>query len=203
MKFQDYLNEEKFGAPYNDTFTTQMLSKEVGMPVYIIDGDIYIKNKDIMAISHYIEYSQAEITQILKDFIAKNFNEEYDILERIPLLQYMVDHDKDTDLYIRKFSRCYAHKPLICTVADVNNHNYIIGYHASNINKAAEYIGLPKEGYSLYVLDGKFEAVRATLHNGVTAYVISPYYDIRKSDGNTEVTIAGQVYNVKHIRRKL
>ena len=205
MKFIDYLVEQ------NDTpqlltvefLKANVLSREVEMQVYIKDNCIYIKDDQKLAVKDYHNYNYPEVLQLLKDFITKNYMAEFDLAERIPLLSYTISHDKETDLYLRRTSRIYQHKPLICAVSDIDEHNYIIGYHANNIDKAAEYIGLPKEGYTLYILDGKFEASKTVLDNGITAYVIAPHYHIRKADGNTEVTIAGQQLDIKHIRRQI
>lgn len=205
MKFKEYiLSESSTGQLLTKEFLkVNALSREVDMAVYIKDNNIYIKDDDVLAIENFNKLTYDECLQLLKDFITKNYMHEYDLAERLHLLTYTIASDKDTDLYIRRNSRIYQHKPLICMVSNIDNHKYIIGYHAADINKAAEYIGLPKEGYELYIFDGKFEGTKATLENGITAYVIAPHYPIRKADGNTEVIIAGQSFNIRHIRRQL
>ena len=180
------------------------LSRDVGDDVYIKDNNIYMKDDDSKVLVNIDSYSYKSIVQLIKDYITKNYECEYELGDRIPLLMYMVSNDADTDQYLLDRSRIYQHKPLLCLVRDdFENHSYIIGIHHRDINKAGEYIGLPKEGYSLYILDGKFTGTKTRLMNGITAYIIDPSYHIRNSDGMTTITVAGSDIKVKHIRRQL
>lgn len=203
MKFIHYLAEIVDTNKEVQTIRANKLSQDVGMKVYIKGNHIYIKDDDSIAVHDFLNYMYTDVVQILKDYIIKNYMPTYNLKDRIPLLLNTPSNDPETDLYLLRASRTYQHKPIICSVSNIDDHNYIIGYHATDLNKAAEYIGLPKEGHTLYILDGKFVAAKAQIDSDVTAYVISPNYRIRKADGNTEITIADVTLDIKHIRRQL
>lgn len=195
MKYKDYINESK-------TNMEKELSMLVDMDVIIKGDKIYTKDDNKLIIQNINKMNYDSVMQSVIDFIDKNYPNEFDLEDSIQSLIYTQVPIKQVDELLLK-PRTYNHKPLYCiTSNDTKNHSYIVGF-TGKLNNIIDTIGLPKEGYSIYILDGKFEAIKTRLDNGLLAYVISPSYNIRISDGLDTINLYGKEYKVKHIRRKI
>lgn len=195
MKYKDYINESK-------TNMEKELSMLVDMDVIIKGDKIYTKDDNKLIIQNINKMNYDSVIQSVIDFIDKNYPNEFDLEDSIQSLIYTQVPIKQVDELLLK-PRTYNHKPLYCiTSNDTKNHGYIVGF-TGKLNNIIDTIGLPKEGYSIYILDGKFEAIKTRLDNGLLAYVISPSYNIRISDGLDTINLYGKEYKVKHIRRKI
>lgn len=195
MKFGDYI--KKF-VP-----SMKKLSELVDEELYLVKRSIYVKRDDSMIVDDYTKYSYEQVVQMIRDYISKNFNNEFDITDSIDFLTYTKTRVKDIDEHLSSDSRVYQHKPLICFISDdFDDHGYIVGYTSKDLQKVIDYMGSPKSGYSLYVFDGKFEGMKAKINSvGIDVYVIDPGYRIRHADGVTEFNVDGLDMKIKHVRR--
>lgn len=195
MKYKDYINESNVDLE-------SVLSKSADMDVVIKGNSVYTKDDNKLIIKDIHKLSVETVTQKVIDHIDKNYPNTFDLEDSIQSLIYTQVPNKQVDELLLK-PRLYSNKPLICiTSNDIENHGYVVGF-TGNINNIIDTIGLPKEGYSIYILDGKFEAIKTRLDNGLLAYVISPSYSLRKADGMDVIELYDNEYKVKHIRRNL
>ncbi len=197
MKFSEFILE-------SNKISINKISQEVDEELYIKSGSIYAKRDDSLIISNFLKYPYPELIQKVKDHIDKNFDNEFDIGDRLDFLTYTKNRDLDVDQFIQDHSRVFQEKPLIGFISDdISNHGYIIGYHGKSLQQIVDFIGLPKSGYNIVIFDGKFKAVKSKLKDNIVAYLISPDYEVRKSDGCDELMVGNEVQNIYHIRRKI
>lgn len=196
MKYSQFLTE------ISQAKVESELSTFADEPLYIKGRNIYVKKDDELIIKNYKQYDDSTLKQKVKDVIDKNYAVEFKLDDTIQSLMYSIIPNKEIDDLLVD-CREYNHKPVYCIAPnDISKHNYIVGF-TGNINNIKDVIGLPKEGYSIYVLDGKFKAIKTKLDNGLLVYVLSPSYELKNSDGMDEIEISNNIYKVKHIRRKL
>lgn len=196
MKYSQFLIE------MNQSEVESSLSTFADEPVYIKGKNIYVKKDDVLIVKDFAQYNDDVLKQKVKDYIDKHYPVDFELEDSIDSLIYTVVPNKTIDELLLK-SKEYSHKPIYCIASNnIDNHHYVVGF-TGNINKIKDVIGLPKEGYSLYILDGKFEAIKTKLDNGLLAYVISPSYKLKNSDGMDELEISDNIFKVKHIRRNL
>lgn len=195
MKYSQFLVESNIKVEVDiSTFADE--------PVYIKGKNIYVKRDDKLVIKDYHKYDLHTLKQKVKDFADKHYPADFDLEDSIDSLIYSIIPNKTIDELLLK-SREYNHKPLYCIASDdIKHHNYVVGF-TGNLNNIKDTIGLPKEGYSIYILDGKFKAIKTRLDNGLLAYVISPSYKLKDADGMDELEISNNIYKVKRIRRNL
>lgn len=195
MKYKDFITESSNSLEAE-------LSKLADMDVYIKGNRIFIKADNKLVLSNINKLNLETIKQKVIDFVDKTYPNEFDLEDSIQSLFYTQTPNKQVDELLLK-PRLYSDKRLYCISSNnLDHHGYIVGF-TGNINSIIDTIGLPKEGYSIFILDGKFEAIKTKLDNGLTAYVISPSYKIRHADGLDTITLYDNEYKVKHIRRKL
>lgn len=195
MKYSQFLNE-------SNAKVENELSAFADEPLYIKGKNIYAKRDDKLIVKNYHQYADHSLKQKVKDHIDKHYPADFDLEDSIDSLIYSTLPNKAVDEMLVK-AREYSHKPVYCIASDdIEKHNYVIGFTGS-LNNIKNTIGLPKEGYSIYILDGKFKAIKTRLDNGLLAYVISPSYKLKNADGMDELEISNNVYKVKHIRRNL
>lgn len=196
MKYSEFLTEK------NQAKIEDELSIFADEPLYIKGKNIYVKKDDKLIIKNYSNYNDSTLKQKVKDIVDKNYAVEFDLDDSIDSIIYTIIPNKNVDELLT-YTKEYNHKPVYCIASnDINNHHYVVGF-TGNINNIKDVIGLPKEGYSIYILDGKFEAIKTKLDNGLLVYVISPSYKLKISDGMDEIEISNNIYKVKHIRRNL
>lgn len=199
MKFFEYLLSESI----NNSDITRM-NKELDKRVIMIGNSLKVKEDNRVIIDNIRDMKYEDVLQKAKDFIDKNYAEEYNLKDKLNFLTYTEVINNDVDLHLSVNSRLYSHKPLICFIRnDISHHRYVIGYHHEDIQKAVDYIGSPKEGYTIKILDGKFKATKVKLDDGITAYVLDYYYPLRHSDGSDELYVGEELKRIKHIRRKI
>lgn len=195
MKFKDFINEDNASLEAK-------LSKLANMHIIIKNNKIYTKDDDKLILADINKLNHQTIEQKVIDYVDKHYPNEFELEDSIQSLFYTQVPNKQVDELLLK-PRTYTHKPLYCISSnDIDNHGYVVGF-SGNLNTIIDTIGLPKEGYSIYLLDGTFEGVKTRLDNGLLAYVISPSYKLRLADGLDVIKLYNDDYKVKHIRRNL
>jgi len=195
MKYSQFLIE-------SSTKIENELSAFVDEPLYIKNKNIYVKRDDKLIIRNFHRYNNDVLFQKVKDYVDKHYPVDFDLEDSIDSLIYSTLPNKTVDDLLFN-AREYNHKPVYCIATNnIHDHNYVVGFTGS-LNNIKNTIGLPKEGYSIYILDGKFKAIKTRLDNGLIAYVISPSFKLKLADGMDELEISNNVYKVKHIRRNL
>jgi hypothetical protein len=182
------------------------LSKEVGRSLYIKGESIYLTAGDIEVVFDYSHYTYPELLKRIKNFINNDNGVEFSIKDKIEYLIYHEFEDKDVNDYISRCEKSYVHKSLICILKDdfkSTDHGYIVGLYNTDIKKSLDILGIPKTGYSYYIIDGKFIGCKELLDNKTESYLIGKDYPIKHSDGITEIEYYGIKYQVKHIRRSI
>lgn len=197
MKFSHFLKEDYD----NKLINLIKKNKKIDREIYLKDDSIYIKKDDSLVLKDISSKSIEQIEQHIIDFIDKNYYEEFDLNNHLNMLTYTDVRNQEIDHLLLK-SKTYTNKPLLCLVHNHKKGKYIVGY-AGNFDKIISKLGLPKEEYSYNVLYGKFDAIKSKTIDGITGYVISPDYEIRRADGVTPLIVLGKQYIAKHIRRKI
>lgn len=193
MRFKEFIKP---------AFNIRDMSYDLDEELYIEKFSIKAKRNGATILDNYLDYSNEEIYSLIRDYISKTFNNEFDIRDRISLLTYSKNRDADTDEHLSVYSRSYMHKPMICLIADdFSDHGYIVCYSSRNLQNVIDYIGFPKEGYSFYIFDGKFVAAKAIINKSIDAYVIDPSYKIVLADGCNELLIGNNLTKIYHVRR--
>lgn len=197
MKFSHFLKEDYD----NKLINLLKKNKKIDREIYIKDDSIFIKKDHSLAIKNISSKSVEQIEQHIIDYIDKNYYEEFNLNNHLNMLTYTDVRNTEIDHLLLK-SKTYTNKPLLCLVHNNKKGKYIVGY-AGNFDKIVAKLGFPKQEYSYVVLYGKFDAIKSTTSDGITGYVISPDYEIRKADGITNLIVSGNQYLAKHIRRKI
>lgn len=196
MKFTTFINEN-----YESTLLKMLKkNKSIEKEIYIKDDSIFLKRDNALILPNVSTLQFHQIEQKIIDFIDKNYNEEFDLNNHLEMLTYSDVKNSEIDNLLLK-SKTYSHKPLLCIINGKSG-KYIVGYEG-NFNKIVSILGMPKEDYYYVVLDGKFNAIKSKTKDGITSYVISPDYKIKKSDGITQLVILGKPYKASHIRRSI
>ena len=195
MKFNEFIIKK---------FSIRKISIEVNEDLYIQGHDIYVKRDKRMIIQDYSQYDLPVLIQMIKDYLSKNYSEEFDLKDYIESIAYSENRIKEVDTHLLNNCRLYSDKSLITLIKDDNEtYIYAIGFKSESLDEIWDIVGLPKHGYSLKILKGKFRGTKTILPNGKEAYVISDY-ELRNADGLTELEDkSGNIHKIKHIRRKI
>lgn len=193
MNFKQFINKK---------ISIKKLSLEVEEDLYIQNDNIYVKRDKKLIVNDYIHYEYDNLVQLIKDRLSKNYSEEFDLKDHVPTLFYTDTRNKEVDEYLESQSRLYSEKSLVTLVKDdVETYTYAVGIKPGSQKEISEYFGLPKHGYKLVILKGKFKGTKVILKNGLEAYVISNY-KLRDADGVTSFTDStSKEQKIKHIRR--
>ena len=198
MNFKDYLTENTIS---NSDITR--MNKDLEKSVILKGHTIRLKDNNIKIIDDIRNCTYEDVIQRIKDYIDKKFPEEYTLKDKLEFLTYTNTRNNEIDRFLSINARTYQHKPLVCLVKNGSDHGYIIGYHHEDLQTASSNIIDHKEGYTIKILDGKFIGTKVTTEKGLTSYVIDWDYDIRTSNGCTELFGNDHITRIKHIRRKI
>ena len=195
MKFNEFIIKK---------FSIKKISLEVNEDLYIQGKDIHVLRDKRMIVQDYSQYDLPVLIQMIKDYLSKNYSEEFDLKDYIESIAYSENRIKEVDNHLLDNCRLYSDKSLITLIKDDNEtYIYAIGFKSESLEDIWDIVGLPKHGYSLKILKGKFRGTKTILPNGKEAYVISDY-ELRNADGITELEDkAGNTHKIKHIRRKI
>lgn len=195
MKFNEFIIKK---------FSIKKISLEVNEDLYIQGKDIHVLRDKRMIVQDYSQYDLPVLIQMIKDYLSKNYSEEFDLKDYIESIAYSENRIKEVDNHLLDNCRLYSDKSLITLIKDDNEtYIYAIGFKSESLDEIWDIVGLPKHGYSLKILKGKFRGTKTILPNGKEAYVISDY-ELRNADGLTELEDkSGIIHKIKHIRRKI
>lgn len=195
MKFNEFINKK---------ISIKKLSLEVNEDLYIHNRDIYVKRDKKLIVKDYAQYDMPVLIQKIKDYLSKNYSEEFDLKDYISDIAYTQNRIKEVDEYVLNNRRLYSDKALITLINDSNEtYTYAVGFKSESLDDIWDIVGLPKHGYSIKILKGKFKGTKVILPNGIESYVITDY-ELRHADGVTELKDqSGKTHKIKHIRRKI